>query len=218
MDPAIDHLVIGAATLEQGVAYVKQHLGVNIPFGGVHTTMGTHNHLMQLGQDLFLEVIAINADGAAVKQPRWYGLDDPFVRQQIEHQPRLLTWVINTRNIDALMRRAICSFGKSTRISRGDLSWDFSLPEDGRLLAAGLLPYIIQWQADTHPANRLQDRDCVLRHLSLYHANASWLKDILDSISAHHLVDIHPIDREQAPYIEAQINTPSGLKILSSKF
>ena len=78
-----DHLVIGAKDLAQGIDFVKDQLGIDIPYGGVHKTMGTHNHLMQLGNSSFLEVIAINPDGDPVGHPRWYGLDDPFVRQQI---------------------------------------------------------------------------------------------------------------------------------------
>ncbi|MEE8364674.1 MAG: VOC family protein [Gammaproteobacteria bacterium] len=42
-------MVIAADSLEQGVDYVRSTLGVDIPRGGVHQTMGTHNHLMQLG-------------------------------------------------------------------------------------------------------------------------------------------------------------------------
>jgi len=61
----LDHLVIAASSLEQGVDYVRKMLGVDIPFGGVHSAMGTHNHLMQLGNSVFLEVIAINNEIAA---------------------------------------------------------------------------------------------------------------------------------------------------------
>lgn len=71
MQTRIDHLVIGAATLFQGVAYVKECLGVDIPYGGVHMTMGTHNHLMKLGDEIFLEVIAINPDIERIEHPRW---------------------------------------------------------------------------------------------------------------------------------------------------
>ena len=44
-----DHLTVAALTLEQGIAYVQRALGVAIPPGGTHPLMGTHNHLMRLG-------------------------------------------------------------------------------------------------------------------------------------------------------------------------
>jgi len=47
MQTRIDHLVIGAADLTQGIDYVKECLGVDMPYGGEHEKMGTHNHLMQ---------------------------------------------------------------------------------------------------------------------------------------------------------------------------
>jgi len=50
----LDHLVIASETLEEGVAHVRDKLGVEIPFGGKHPLMGTHNHLMQFGSEAFL--------------------------------------------------------------------------------------------------------------------------------------------------------------------
>lgn len=76
MQTCLDHLVIGAASLEAGVEYVKEVLGVDIPAGGHHEKMGTCNHLMQLGKDVFLEVIAIDKTLAAPSRPRWYGLEN----------------------------------------------------------------------------------------------------------------------------------------------
>jgi ribosomal 30S subunit maturation factor RimM len=73
MQTRIDHLAIGASSLAQGVAYIKDLLGLDIPFGGVHSKMGTHNHLMQLGAHMFLEVIAINVDSEPPQKPRWFG-------------------------------------------------------------------------------------------------------------------------------------------------
>lgn len=69
MKTKMDHIVIAADTLRQGTAYVREWLGIEIPYGGVHGRMGTHNHIMQLGSDMFLEVIAINPDADAPKRP-----------------------------------------------------------------------------------------------------------------------------------------------------
>ena len=99
----IDHVVIAAIDLAQGVRYVREQLGVDIPFGGVHPLMGTHNHLMQLGEAVFLEVIAINPRGEQPLQPRWYGLDDPYVRARIAEEPALVGWVVNTSSIDEVL-------------------------------------------------------------------------------------------------------------------
>ena len=216
MQTRIDHLVIGADNLAQGIAYVKECLGVDIPYGGVHLKMGTQNHLMQLGNNVFLEVIAINPAIEPPENPLWYGLSDPFVRQKIEVQPALLSWVVNTKNIDKFLRQAEISFGIAALISRGDLSWYFGLPDDGRLLAGGMLPYVIEWQTDLHPSTNMTDVGCTLQGLEIYHSRPSWLRSVIESIGAVDLVKINPLQENRAPYLVAYINTPMGERELRS--
>lgn len=216
MQTRIDHLVIGAASLAQGVEYVKACLGVDIPYGGVHMKMGTHNHLMQLGDDIFFEVIAINHEADPPDRPRWFGLDDPFVRQQIEIQPTLLTWVVNTGSINELIRQATFSAGKAELISRGNLSWFFGLPGDGRLLAGGMLPYAIEWQTDRHPSVNMADLGCTLQGLEIHHPYPLWLQSALASIGAADLVKICPLPKNETPYLVAHIGTAHGVKALRS--
>lgn len=216
MNSAIDHLVIGASNLERGVEYVKDLLEVDIPYGGAHMSLGTHNHLMQLGNNTFLEVIAINEKIKPPRMPRWYGLDDPFVRRQIAEKPTLLTWVVNTKNIETLIKKAVFSLGKSELVRRGELSWNFGLPEDGRLLAGGLLPYAIEWHSENHPSLNMADLNCQLLRLEIYHPYTQWLKHALVSIDALDLVDIIELPDSVAPYLVAHISTPSGPRKLSS--
>jgi hypothetical protein len=212
----IDHLVIGAADLSQGIAYVKENLGVDMPFGGVHEKMGTHNHLMRLGGEVFLEVLAINPSIAAPSHPRWYGLDDPFVRRRIESQPALLTWVVNTDNIEKLLQRSGFSFGSPELLRRGGLNWYFGVPDDGRLLAGGMLPYLIEWRTATHPSNRMADAGCRFLKLEIYHPYPSWLRSTLKSIDAADLATVHSLPENRSPYLVAYMATPVGTKSLRS--
>ncbi len=214
MNTNLDHLVIGASSLEQGVAYVKAQLGVDMPKGGEHPAMGTHNHLMQLGNDVFLEVITINPAAPAPERPRWYGLDDPFVQRRIAQQPQLLTWVINTTDLVGLQGQTNISFGDPTALTRDDLRWQFAVPDDGRLLAGGMLPYLIQWETQPHPAQRMADVGCRLHSLEIYHPYPEWLYSILTAIDAAKFVKIKPLGQGETPYLSAQIMTPSGLKQL----
>lgn len=216
MNNQLDHLVIGAKTLDEGINYVKKILGVEIPFGGVHLSMGTHNCLMRLGESCFLEVIAINHDAPPPAHPRWYGLDDPFIRLRLEESPVLLTWVINSTNIATVMQNAIFSMGKQQTISRDALSWYFSLPEDGRLFAGGLLPYVISWHSEKHPAENMTDCECRLLSITLHHPQPDWLNCALASIDSQHLVNVAAITDNTAPFITATIATPTGEKMISS--
>jgi len=217
MQTQIDHLVIGAKTLSQGVNYVREQLGVEMPFGGVHTKMGTHNHLMRTGKNTFLEIIAINHDIDPPDRPRWFGLDDPFIRQQIDRQPSLLTWVVNTHDIKKLAQRSTVSLGKAELISRGQLNWYFGLPDDGRLIAGGMLPYVIQWQTDKHPSKNMIDLGCNLERLEIFHPYPRWLQSALSSIGASGLVQVHALSKNEIPYMIAYINSPLGIKKLYSQ-
>ncbi len=217
MSTAIDHIVIAAQTLKQGADYIKQTLGVDIPFGGIHPKMGTHNLLMKLGNTMFLEVIAINPDATTPPHPRWFGLDDAHVRRHLKDGPALLAWVANTHDITTLINKAGFNFGQPEHISRGDLNWYFGLPEDGRLLAGGMLPYLIEWQIVKHPAERMKSTGCELRQLTLYHPNAAWLESILESIGITGQVSVESLPGNATPYMVASIETPGGVKELSSQ-
>lgn len=216
MSSKIDHLVIGARTLAEGVDYVSQIMGVAMPYGGEHVKMGTHNHLMQLGNETFLEVIAINEEMSVPTRPRWYGLDDAYVRHKIAQQPALLTWVINTGDIQQLIKKASFSLGRAEAVSRGNLNWLFGLPNDGRLLGSGMLPYAIEWQTETHPSKGMADLACRLESLHIYHPYPAWLQQALVSVEALPLVKIHPLAENQTAYLRASIQTPKGLVSLQS--
>jgi len=222
MTTNIDHIAVAASSLEAGVAYIEEMLDVSIPKGGEHPAMATHNHLMQLGENLFLEVLAINSEMTAPDSPRWFGLEDPFVRHSISLKPRLHTWIVNTSDIEHVDKLESFDFGKVASLSRGNLRWKFSVPEDGRLLAGGLVPYVMQWDGMSevgfrHPSQGMMDLGCELVGLELHHPQTTWLESILDSIKAKDLVTVNELPAHTAPYIKAIIRTPTGLKELSSQ-
>ena len=216
MEFNLDHIVIAAETLEAGVAYVKKELGIEMPFGGRHIKMGTHNHLMRIGQDIFLEIIAIDPDLPVPDQPRWFGLDDPYIRVQIRKNPILLTWVANTTDIKTFLSAAPLSFGRAELISRGDLSWYFSLPRDGRLIASGILPYVIEWQTPVHPSENMADLGCRLQQLEIRHPLPEWLKSMIGPVKLPKMVRIKAGSQDKPPSLAASFETPVGTRTLSS--
>lgn len=216
MRTRVDHLVIAATDIGRGVRWAEKALGVLVPRGGVHTTMGTHNHVMRLGEELFLEVIAINPDGPPPLKPRWFGLDDPSVRERLDRSPAFLAWVVNTDDMDGLLESAPLSWGRATPVTRGDLSWRFALPADGRLLAGGMLPYAIQWDTPFHPAQAMPDLGCRLLSLDIYHPYPEWLGAALDAVGPVDRVRVHPLPHLELPRMTARIDTPEGVRLLES--
>lgn len=207
----LDHIVIAANSLQQGAEYLQAKLGVKLPKGGIHQTMGTHNLVMQLANDAYLEVIAIDPAAKAPRHPRWFGLDQACMRASLKRRPRLITWVMNTADIGQLAVSADFDIGKPTLLSRDRLEWEIALTDDGRLLADGMLPYCIQWHSQPHPSRGMADLGCILQALTIHHNRPYWIADKLDAIDAGHLVQVESLGDNRAAYLSADIETPNGL-------
>ena len=215
MPVALDHLVVGAANLDQGITWIRDLFSVEIPRGGEHTRMGTHNCLMQIGSGAYLEVIAINPAAPSSGRPRWFGLDNPSVRAALEQQPSLLTWVVNTHDISASQQQTKFSFGNVEAMNRDSLKWLITLPADGNPPEGGVIPMLIQWQNSIHPAHSMANLGCSLQKLEIYHAQPELIAAVLKSIGAWELVEIQGLPAGSRPYLAAHILTPSGCRVLT---
>lgn len=173
---SIDHLVVTAPSLESGAAWVEQALGCRMQPGGQHPRMGTHNRLLRIGSDCYLEVLAIDPMATAPKQPRWFGLD----RAAAQSGPGLSAWVMRTNRIHDLAPLAPVSPGPVQAMQRGELEWLITIPEDGECRLAGTLPPLIQWQTARPPASRLPESPVELLRLELRHPDAERLRRWLD--------------------------------------
>ncbi|WP_255471010.1 VOC family protein [Paracoccus sp. M683] len=60
---SLDHLTVIAPTLREGVQHVEDCLGIAVPFGTRHAYMATHNRRLQLGDNVYLEIVALGPDG-----------------------------------------------------------------------------------------------------------------------------------------------------------
>lgn len=69
---ALDHLLIGAATIESGIAWLEERTGVRAALGGSHPGLGTWNALASLGPRQYVEVISLDLSGdiATAPEPR----------------------------------------------------------------------------------------------------------------------------------------------------
>ena len=208
---AIDHLVVTAPTLKTGAEYIKDLLAVELDPGGEHERMGTHNRLLKLGAALYLEVIAINPAAPKPARPRWFDLD----AISDHDSPRLLTWVLRTDDIDASLTQAGVPLGAVERMTRGALSWRITLPLDGSVPLNGVMPSLIQWDAQQHPASRLHDRGCRLLALEGRHIDADPIRRALFALDVDGPVTIIEATANERPRLTATIATPAGPRTLS---
>jgi hypothetical protein len=169
---ALDHLVVAAATLPEGVEHVGHLLGVEMSPGGQHVFMGTHNAVLRLGNACYLEVIAIDPSLPAPPRPRWFGLDDPTLQASLTKSPRLIHWVARTDDIFTARAMAPDILGPVVAANRGKLNWKISIPDNGALPAGGAFPTLIEWPRGDHIAGKMADRGCGLVELTVVHPEA----------------------------------------------
>lgn len=177
-----DHLAIGADSLRQGTVWAGEMLGVDMPVGGCHLAMGTHNLVGAMGPDSYLEIIAIDPELNAPARRRWFNLDDPDQASALVRLPRPLTWVARTTDIEFTLAAAQAvgaDLGRVVRMERGDLRWLITVRDDGTLPGAGLLPTVIQWLDDPHPAGRMGDIGVRLTKVRLIHPDPERLEQQL---------------------------------------
>lgn len=155
----IDHLVIAAASLDEGVDWCERVLGVTPLPGGKHGLMGTHNRLLNISSELYprcyLEIIAIDPEAAPPGRARWFDLDQPALQQCLQAGPGLIHWVARVPSLDAALaqwRSEGVDAGEPVAASRGALNWRIALREDGRRLKREALPVLIEW-GGVHPCD-----------------------------------------------------------------
>lgn len=203
----LDHIVITAPTLAAGVEYVRQTLGVMPQKGGEHPRMGTHNCFVKLGEGIYLEVIAINPDAPPPQRPRWFGLD--HVRP--DEPPRLATWVARTDDIQAAAALSPIPLGSVEPMSRDQLNWQITIPEDGSLPYHGIAPTLIEWPLGKHPSSALNDVGCSLVGLECFHPDARRVATMLQAIGFAGEISVRPIPSDTPPWLVAHIRSPAGL-------
>ncbi len=222
---SVDHLVVLATDLEQGVAWCQATLGIAPGAGGAHPLMGTHNRLLSLASSghptAYLEIIAIDTAARPLLTPghaRWFDMDDPALQARVAlHGPQLVHFVAGVADIAAgVAALAIQGIDRgvvlpaSRETPTGLLQWQISVRNDGQRLFDGCLPTLIQW-GDRHPTQTMAASGIALEDLQVFHPTADTLRD------AYHALDLSSVSTHTGPaQIRARLRTPKGLVSLHS--
>lgn len=209
MPTALDHILLGCDDLDRGIAFVEQHTGVRVVFGGVHPGRGTRNALLSLGERHYLEIIA--PDPAQSDVPDRLGL-----RKLTE--PRLVGWAAHPGDLNVF----------AARLKDAGLVFDGPTPgsrkrPDGRFLEwktlnlhddlGGLLPFFIEWGAATTHPSADAPAGCKIVRFSISTPNDSQVQRICTALG----LDI-PIEHDEKPQLFAQIaGRDSRVMILTSR-
>ncbi len=201
----LDHIVVAAETLEDGRQYVEDALGVRMQAGGKHALMGTHNLLLGLEDELYLEVISVDPEAPKPDCKRWFGLDE------FSGSPRLTNWVGRS---DELVGDMALAFGRNilpTELSRGDLRWKMSVIDEGQTPFGGLVPMMLDWGQGPKASDRLAASGCHLRNLVLGHPDNPGLSKHLARFVGEPIIRV---EHREETAMTAALQTPRGEVIL----
>lgn len=223
MKAGLDHLVLAARTLAEGVAWCEQTLGITPGPGGQHALMGTHNRLFAIGSAAFprayFEIIAIDPE-AASGRTRWFDLDDAALQAALAAGPRLVHWVARTAGLDAAVAALAAQglaagpvFEAARATPQGELRWRIAVRNDGQRLFNGALPLPIEWGA-AHPTDTLPESGVTLTALRLAAPDPAPLQRALQSLGLTGC-DVAAAPAT-GPSLTATLHTPRGLVTLAS--
>jgi Glyoxalase-like domain len=235
----LDHLIVAAASLSQGVAWCEATLGVTPGPGGQHPLMGTHNRLLKVATPAYpgayLEIIAIDPEAAPPQRARWFGLDDPALQKRLHDGPQLIHLVARSTMLD-MHRWGLITVGlkpgnpvaASRETPGGTLSWEILVADDGRLDCGGALPTLIQWKGP-HPTERMPDSGVTLASLTL-RGISDRARQVLRLPGVQVLPHFEPVESAEPveiadlasaahaaqPALVATLHTPKGPVVLRS--
>lgn len=177
--PGLDHILIGAPSLESGIAAFEKATGVSPTRGGRHPLRGTENAIVSLGGGSYLEIIAPQATASD---------DDPFIKQ-LRHlpSPAVVGWAVHVPDISAAAERLKrAGFQTSTpqpgsRITPDgkQLAWTTFEVEKPEIETA---PFFIRWSESTvHPS--IAEVRCSLVSFQIEEPKAADLERLLSTLS-----------------------------------
>ena len=224
---ALDHLVVVAASLDEGVDWCERTLGVNPGAGGEHPLMGTHNRLLRIDTPTwpgaYLEIIAINSEAnkpETALAKRWFDMDSaPFMASIARNGPQLAHWVARVPGVDQAVRQ-LAQLGidrgapvvASRATAQGELRWRITIRPDGARLFDGCLPTLIEW-GPVHPVANMPASGVALLGFRLEHPQASLLSSALRSVGLPS-IEARP---SSVAGLQVTLQTPRGPVVLASQ-
>ncbi len=214
----LDHLVLAARTLDEGVDWCETTLGLRPQAGGQHLFMGTHNRVFGIASPAFprayFEIIAIDPGLPEPNRARWFGLDDPVLQRTLNQGPQLVSWVARCDDIAAarasmLVGGVDCGTVEHAERAtpRGLLRWKISLRADGRRVLGGAAPALIEW-GDVHPTDSMAGSGIAMESMCL----GGWPDALAPMLASN----VGRDGARHAPPISVVLSCPRGFVTLHS--
>ncbi|HUF22586.1 MAG TPA: VOC family protein [Vicinamibacterales bacterium] len=198
----IDHLILGIADLDRGIAEFEAKTGVRPVFGGVHPGRGTQNALASLGGGAYIEILAPNPKEENPAQP-------------IDGLKALTTltpvgWAAGTTDMFALQARLQ---GREIRHGAA-MPGSRALPDGSRLQwstvgiqqpAHDWMPFFIRWADPAKHPSLTTPAGCRLESLLIEHPNPDPLTHVFSTVQLK--VPVRTSDRSRMTIV---LECPKG--------
>jgi len=192
----IDHLVIGAAELEKATKQIQSFIKAEFLVGGKHPLMATHNRLIKLQNSFYMEIIAADPSASLPRSPsrinRWFSLDAITTQKRLSLAPQPLCWVVAVNDIEQISMNCGYNPGNIIEMTRGDLKWKITVPNDGDLIEGGVLPVLIEWPNGKHPTKMMPESNIFLEELELFHPHPNEIRHILSRLNIKGPIRVSP--------------------------
>ncbi len=202
----LDHILLGCADLEAGIAYVEQSTGVRAMIGGVHPGRGTKNAVLSLGPREYLEIIAPDPNHSRLSPENAKFVD----HLKAFRTPAPFEWAAHVDDIEALAGRlqaAGIKFEGPTEGSRNrpdgrKLHWKtLGLRND----FGGLLPFFIEWGKDSVHPSVDSPKGCRLESFVVMSNEPTELTGVLSQVGLS-----VPVQKAEKPRLRVRIAGPNG--------
>lgn len=203
----LDHFILGCNDLDHGIACVEQRTGVRAVFGGTHPGRGTHNALLSLGERRYLEIMAPDPAQQVTPQiARLRELKDLAIVGWAAHPGDLEEFAAHLREAGVLFDGP--RPGSRQRPDGKLLHWKtLNLKDD----QDGLLPFFIEWSADSLHPSADAPKGCTLTHFLAATPKPSQLNKVANLLQLD--MPVLPGDKTE---LQAVIIGPKGELAVSS--
>jgi hypothetical protein len=199
----LDHILLAGPELEPLEALVRERTGVVPVRGGRHLGHGTHNALVDLGVDQYLELLAVDpAQGGGPFAATIAHLRAPALHTWCAQAGAAATVAERARALGLTPRRERM---QRRRPDRSMLAWELVFL-DGHPYGP-LVPFFIDWQKSKHPTAALP-RGVKLLALVLTHPDADGLRSLLTNLGG--VPDPVRVEQGATPGIAAELRHEGG--------
>lgn len=203
---ALDHILVGAANLDDAIGWFEERTGVRAVRGGRHEGLGTWNAIATLGARRYVELIA--------PDPEQPGVDTFYVPGLRSFgAPRLARWAATPPGgrLSALAPSASLDVGSTrngsrTRPDGSRLRWSVAFPVheavDERDIA---WPFLIEWGGTDHPGGDGAGCPLSLRTITFAHPAPPALRRAFEDVGISAEIAIGPRST-----LSVALETPRG--------